>query len=126
MKNDILLVKIVVDFLNQLDNRQIEDLLSKRAHLKLEVTTKNETAIPNEDSISEVCNSLEQKMSREDALSYLHTLNLSKPTLKLLVKYYNIPLASKATNAQMTDAIVEAVIGSKLRYDALYNTDLTK
>jgi len=126
MKNDILLMKIVVDFLSQLDNSQIEDLLNKRARLKLEVTAKNKAAITNEGSISEVCNSLEQKTSREDACSYLYTLNLNKTTLKLLVKHYNIPLASKATNTQMTDAIVEAVIGSKLRYDALYNTDFSK
>ena len=29
-------------------------------------------------------------------------------------------------NQQMIDAIIEAVVGSKIRYEALYNTNLTK
>lgn len=77
-------------------------------------------------SIDTICKTLEAKKERDDAQAYLMELNLTKSILKLLVKHYKIPLTSKATNDQMIDAIIEAVIGVKIRYEVLYNTDLSK
>lgn len=53
-------------------------------------------------------------------------LNLNKSVLKLLIKHYKIPLTSKATNAQMMNEIIEAAVGVKIRYNALYNTNLNE
>lgn len=155
MNNGVLLIKIVLDFLDCLEDSQIEDLLNKRAYLKLESCsnkvsiaqntkevsadstcesleakkTKNDAQIYSEVqkvSIDSICETLEVKTTRDDAQAYLIELNLTKSILKLLVKHYKIPLTSKATNAQMIDAIIEAVVGAKIRYEALYNTDLSK
>lgn len=158
MNSGVLLIKIVLDFLNRLEDSQIEDLLNKRAYLKLEScsnkviiaqttkevsadltcesldakTTKDDAQVCSEVqkaekvSIDSICETLEAKTTRDDAQAYLMELNLTKSVLKLLVKHYKIPLTSKATNAQMIDAIIEAVVGAKIRYEALYNTDLSK
>lgn len=125
---DILILKVVFDFLSDLSAGQIEDLINKRACLKIVSLEKGtgHLLLSNEHEIQEILDCLEKKDTREDALTYLRSLELTKPVLKALVKHYNIPLASKATNVQMTDAVVEAVVGAKLRYDALYNTNLTK
>lgn len=130
MKENVLLLKIIFDFLNQLSEKQLDDLLNKRAKIKLDTVTINDKEIqldlPNNNMLDEVCVELEEKSTREEAISYLDELKFNKQMLKQLVKHYKIPLSSKATNKQMTEAIIEAVIGSKLRYDALYNTDLNK
>lgn len=132
MNSNILLMKIVFEFLNGLDDSQIEDLINKKVCLKLQPTLEHdkgkETSIPETDeySIDPICTTLEEKMTRDDARVYLTEMGLNKATLKLLVKHYKIPLTSKATNPQMIDAIIEAVVGSKIRYEALYNTNLTK
>lgn len=45
---------------------------------------------------------------------------------KSYCKRYNIPLGSKDTNVQIIDKLVENVVGSKLKFDALLNTDLKR
>lgn len=128
MNSGVLLIKIVLNFLSRLEDSQIEDLLNKRAYLKLESCSNREIVAQNtkEVSIDTICETLEAKTTRDDAQAYLIELNLTKSILKLLVKHYKIPLTSKATNAQMIDAIIEAVVGARIRYEALYNTDLSK
>ncbi len=128
MNSSVLLMKIVFDFLSGLDDSQIEKLLNKEVYIKLEDNRKKKTLIPviEEESISQICMMLEEKTTREDAQSYLIEINPNKSILKLLIKHYKIPMTSKATNQQMINAIIEAVIGSKIRYDALYNTNLEK
>lgn len=132
MNSNVLLIKIVFEFLNSLEDSQIEDLINKKVCLKLapnlEPDKKKETSIPQIDecSISLICTALEGKTTRDDARAYLAEMGLNKAALKLLVKHYKIPLTSKATNAQMIDAVIEAAVGSKIRYEALYNTNLTK
>lgn len=128
MNNNVLLIKVVLDFLSRLEDSQIEDLLNKKACLKLESCRQKEIAAPKTEDISIdlICTTLEEKTTRADARSYLIEQNLHKSTLKLLIKHYKIPMTSKATNAQMLDAIIEAVVGAKIRYEALYNTNLNK
>lgn len=55
---------------------------------------------------------------------YITNLHLIKKELKAIAKKYNIPLGSKETNEQIVEKIIENIVGSKLRFDALLNTDL--
>lgn len=128
MNSSVSLIKVVFDFLSSLDDSQIEDLINKKVQLKLEPNRGKKASMPeiDENAIGEICEVLEKETTRENARFYLTEKNPNKATLKSLVKHYKIPMTSKATNQQMIDAIIEAVIGSKIRYDALYNTNLTK
>lgn len=42
----------------------------------------------------------------------------------IFAKKYNIPLGSKETNSQIVEKIVENIVGSKLKFDVLLNTNL--
>lgn len=127
MKSDVLLLKIVFDFLSQLSDKQLNDVLNGKAKLRIEVDANDEIAESSKVfSIDSICADLERIDSRDMAIDYFYQLNLSKPILKQLVKHYKIPLAGKATNVQMIDSIIEAVVGSRLRYNALYSTNLNK
>jgi len=128
MNRNVLLIKVVLDFLNRLEDSQIEDLLDKKACLKLESCHQKEivTQRVEESPIDVICKTLEEKDTRDAAREYLMELNLNKSVLKLLIKHYKIPLTSKATNAQMMNEIIEAAVGVKIRYNALYNTNLNE
>lgn len=74
--------------------------------------------------LEEVCSKIESYTTREEVVEYINGLSLLKVDLKAIAKKYNIPLGSKETNQQIVEKIVENVVGSKLRFDALLNTDL--
>ena len=132
MKDNIQLFKCVFDFLDHLSEEQLSLLINKKAKLKLELikeqaneSTKEITEIKGEQiCIENVCKHIESYMTREEAMEYLYNLQLLKNDLRSIAKHYNIPLGSKETNSQIMEKIIENVVGSKLRFDALLNTDL--
>lgn len=127
MKETIAAFKFVLDFLSQLNEEQLSDVINNKAKLKLEyekVTINQERDTDNVENIKEICNKIEALNSREEAIQYLQSININKNTLKAIVKQYNVPFTSKDTNAQLINKIVEGVVGAKLRFDALLNTNL--
>lgn len=124
MKEQIELMKVVFDFLDHLSEEQIRMLVSQKAKLRLEIEREMLNETTTKICIDEVCDEIEKFTTREDAIEYISKLSLLKVDLKAIAKKYNIPMGSKETNTQMIDKIVENVVGSKLRFDALLNTDL--
>lgn len=124
MKMQIQLLKIIVDMLNQLSEDQLNDLMSKKARLKLEYPKKQDESQLMVMPINDICSKLDTLQSREDAYTFFGSLSITKNDLKNIAKHYDIPLASKDTNSILIDKIIENVIGSKLRFDALLNTNL--
>ena len=57
-------------------------------------------------------------------MEYITSLELLKSELKAIAQKYNIPIGSKDTNTQIIDKIIENVVGSRLKFDALLNTNL--
>ena len=126
MKKQVRLLKIVFDFLEHLPEEQLELLISKRARLKLDIGREVREEFTTEICIDEVCDEIEKFTTREEAKQYIEGLSLLKVDLKAIAKRYNIPLGSKDTNVQIIDKLVENVVGSKLKFDALLNTDLKR
>ncbi len=124
MKEQIELMKVVFEFLDHLSEEQIRMLVSQKAKLRLEIEREMLNETTTKICIDEVCDEIEKFTTREDAIEYISKLSLLKVDLKAIAKKYNIPMGSKETNTQMIDKIVENVVGSKLRFDALLNTDL--
>lgn len=124
MKEQIELMKVVFDFLDHLSEEQIRMLVSQKAKLRMEIEREMLNETTTKICIDEVCDEIEKFTTREDAIEYISKLSLLKVDLKAIAKKYNIPMGSKETNTQMIDKIVENVVGSKLRFDALLNTDL--
>lgn len=127
MKEQVQLLKIVLDFLDQLSEEQLVLLIEKKARLKLE-TEKNPPKEPKTTEVdaAEVCKRLECCSTREEAMQYMAEVSLSKAGLKAVAKKYNISLGSKDRRDQIAEKIVENVVGSRLRFDALLNTDLKR
>jgi viroplasmin and RNaseH domain-containing protein len=69
----------------------------------------------------EVCEKVQTFNSREEAREYLENLNYKKSQLIEIARYFKIALLSKDTKTLIIDKIVEIVVGSRLRFDALLN-----
>ena len=124
MKEAIKLFKILLDTIDGLSEEELSALLSGKAHLKIEPSGEQKSnesvyVIPN-DFLTQ----LESCDSRESAQKLFNESNFSKGTLKTVAKHYSIPIGSKDTNSQLISKIIEIVIGSKLKYDTLLNTNL--
>ena len=112
------------DFLDRLSEEQLQLLLTKKAKIKLEIEKEIMDDPTTHICLEEVCSKIESYTTREEVVKYINGLSLLKVDLKAIAKKYNIPLGSKETNQQIVEKIVENVVGSKLRFDALLNTDL--
>ena len=123
LKEQIKMLKIVIDFLDGLSEEQLNKLLEKKAKIKIELVQEERNKKSNID-IEQICQDIEKFQDTAEAEQFLTKLNLVKFDLKLIAKHYEIPLNSKETNANITKKIVETVVGSKLRFDALLNTNL--
>lgn len=125
MKDQVQLLKVVFEFLDNLSEEQLKMLISKKAKLNLvvEKIKTNETK-SLEICADEICEKMESFSTREDALEYITGLSLLKTELKAIAKKYDIPISSKDTNNQIVDKIIENVVGSRLKFDSLLNTNL--
>lgn len=124
MKEQIELMRVVFDFLDHLSEEQLKMLVYKKAKLRLEIEREIVTETVTQICIDEICDEIENFTTREEAIEYISKLSLLKVELKAIAKKYNIPVGSKETNTQIIGKIVENLVGSKLRFDALLNTDL--
>lgn len=125
MKNQIQLLKIVIDFLDGLSEEQLRMIATKKTRLTLETenTTKKEIkSLPI--CVDEICEKMEAFSTREEAMEYITNLGLLKSELKAIAQKYNLPIGSKDTNTQIIDKIIENVVGSRLKFDALLKTNL--
>ncbi len=126
MKETIMTLKVIVDFLSQLTEEQISDIINNKAKLKLEYRKAKDNKKSDIKGIREICKKLENINCRDEGIKYLKSLNIRKNELKAIGKEYNIPFTTRDTNAQLIDKIIEGLVGAKLRFDALLNTNLSK
>ena len=124
MKDTVTVLKLVIDFLDRLNENELYDIINHKAKLKLEYEKTKVSVDYDTERVSEICKKLETITIREEATEYLKSLNINKNTLKEIVRQYNIPCTSKDTNTELIVKIVESVVGAKLRFDALLNTNL--
>lgn len=124
MKKQVQLLKLVFDFLGRLSEEQLQLLLTKKAKIKFEIEKETVDEAISQICLEEVCSKIEAFTTREEASEYINGLSLLKVDLKAIAKKYDIPLGSKETNMQIVEKIIENVVGSKLRFDTLLNTDL--
>ena len=122
MKEIISLLRLFYDFLDQLNENEIADLLSKKAKLKIEVVnTEKKAKEYNTDEMIAILDSFE---SRCDAEKYIGSIHPNLDLLRQLAKHYSIPNASKMKLQDITNKIIEATAGTKERHKALYETNV--
>ena len=123
-KDEIKLIKIVADILDELSEEQLTAILEKKARLKFEFTTIQKTDDTVDELSDDFYTQFEMCQSRESAQRIFDTSNFQKSTLKSIAKHYSVPVGSKDRNQQIVSKIIETVIGSKIKYDTLLNTNL--
>jgi hypothetical protein len=67
----------------------------------------------------EICRKLESLQNREDAARLLKSQDLSKTDLRRIAKALDVSYQKDDTTDRLTDKIVEATIGFKLRSEAI-------
>ncbi|GAA0736560.1 hypothetical protein Drose_30400 [Dactylosporangium roseum] len=115
----------VAAFVRTLPADQLEDLANGAA--KLELVPKGgrparksaAAAKPLPVPAGEVESMLRQIANRPAGEQYLADLKLGVPQLRDLAKTLGVTVASKATKAQVTAAIVEQVVGRRLDSEAI-------
>ena len=124
MKEEIKLFKILLDTIDKLSEEELSALLSGKAHLKFEASNEQKIYETFDALSNDFFTQMESCESREGAQKLFDEYNFSKATLKAIAKYYCVFIGSKDTNSQLISKIIETVIGSKLKYETLLNTNL--
>lgn len=126
MKENAQLLALVFDFLSKLSEEQLSSLLRKESKLKLDEMKieKNTPNAPGNEAIEMAAKKLSEIGNREEALHYLQELNFNKKGLQNLAKQCKVSTYSKDTNDMLINKIIESVIGARLKFDALLNTNL--
>ena len=126
MKENAELLALVFGFLSQLSEEQLISLLRKEAKLKIEEPKSKKVTVsaPCDESIEKIAEALNGMNSREEALQYLNGLNLTKNKLLAVANHCKVSMYKKDTNEALLNKIVENVVGSRLKFDALLNTNL--
>lgn len=122
MKDYIKLQKVIIDFIDQLTEEQIAELLSKKAKLKIEKTEFKKKTL-NID-ISGITTKLDNFESRIEAEEYISSISPNVDLLRQLSKHYSIANYSKLKSQDMIEKIISATVGTKERHKALYETNL--
>lgn len=100
LKEQIKMLKIVIDFLDGLSEEQLKKLLEKKAKIKIELLQGEFEKKSNLD-INQICQAIEKFQDTREAEQFLTELNLVKVNLKEIAKHYEIPLNSKETNVNI-------------------------
>ena len=124
MKQSVAVLKIVFDFLDKCSEDDLLLLRIGKAKLKIEYPKEKPVHQETDINISEILNEIESFTTIESARAYFSDKKFNKAILKKIAEKNNISTSPKATNEQLINKIIEILIGSKLRYDALLNMDI--
>lgn len=121
MKDNIKLMKLVFDFLDKLSESQINELLTKKSKLKVEKLVKEDKEMSNNEmeKIDNIYKDLVKVNTREEAIALLESNKLNKKELKILASSFKVLVNSKDSNQIIIKKIVEAAIGSKIKFNTL-------
>jgi uroporphyrinogen-III synthase len=123
-KKVISLFKIFFGALDQLSESQLNELAAGKLTVKFEELKEPAKHAPKTETVpAEVCEKVNTFTSREEAREYLENLNYKKSQLTEIAQYYKIFVVSKDTKARLIAKIIEGVVGSKLRFEALLDSD---
>lgn len=124
MKDAMELLKLIVDFLNELSEEDISALLDKRARLKVDFPNQKKptrTASKLSDSFFQKFDLLK---TREEAQALFEQCAFRRPDLQEIAAHYKIPITGKKTNVEIIDQIIASIIGFKLDRETMLNTDI--
>ena len=127
--NFLSLLKVLTVSFASLSDDQYEKLLSGQARLVYQELSKSpgkakSKNLPDDKEINEHINRLTLFSSREEAQAYLKATKLTRAGLGEIASQLRVHLLKSDKKEQMINKIVEAVVGARLRSEAIRDTDL--
>lgn len=119
-KNDIVKVlKKVFDFVLNLEENDMEELLKEKKKLILAEKKINNVKNNNDTNISEIINKLNSFKTREQAHKFLVENKFTVKILKEVASSRSIYIRSRSNKGEIIDKIVEGTIGAVLKINIL-------
>ena len=123
------LISLAINTIAQLKKKDIESLLNNEAVFtvkSIKVRQKKIKSLDNKniESIEKAIENIDNFTTREEASGYIYSMNLTKAGLTSLSKKLDVHINKSDKKENIINRIVESVIGSKLRVQAIKNTSL--
>lgn len=112
-----------LDFLNKLPQAVVKEIENGKKRIEINViSTSKESDEPiqhNSVVVSESISLLNSMLSREEAYSYMSSIDLKKADLEAICKQLDLPLTKKENIKALQEKIIEGTVGYKLRSQAI-------
>lgn len=112
-----------LDFLNNLPQAVVKEIENGKKRIEINVisTSKesDEPILHNSVVVSESISLLNSMLSREEAYSYMSSIDLKKADLEAICKQLDLPLTKKENIKTLQEKIIEGTVGYKLRSQAI-------
>lgn len=123
------LVSLALRTIAQLSEKEVNSLLNKEATLVVKSVKGqgrkiNKVDIMEFGKIEKHTQAISNFNTREKAKDYLNSIKLKKEELIILAKLMSVHINKSDKKEEIINKIIESVVGSKLRVEAIKNTIL--
>lgn len=122
------IINVLAKTLNNINDEQFNKIISNSAELvyvENKVKKKIETSSNNME-INNLALNIEEFNTREEAQKYIEDLKLKKENLFYIGKLVNANISKKDTKQKITEKIIDATVGARLRVEAISQIDLSR
>lgn len=130
MKDVIRDIKYILNVLDGFTEEELESLVNNEARLAIIYNDSSEKhnkeekkKNSNEINLLSIIETIDEIATTEEAHKYLDSLKLTKRDLKEIAAHYKISVTTRDTNSILKKKIVDGVIGSKIKFQTLLDTN---
>lgn len=130
MKDVIRDIKYILNVLDGFTEEELESLVNNEARLAIIYNDSSEKhnkeekkKNSNETNLLSIIETIDEIATTEEAHKYLDSLKLTKRCLKEIAAHYKISVTTRDTNSILKKKIVDGVIGSKIKFQTLLDTN---
>ena len=124
--DSVTLIRLVAEFMHELSEPQIDDLLEGRSKLAIKPASRNvgkssqrKKIEPSKEELREALDRLYSIQSREEGETLLSEQFTSKAALEALARHADLPVQRRDTISSLRSRIIESTIGYRLRSQAI-------
>jgi hypothetical protein len=121
------ILRRVSNFLRNLTEAQIDDLIEGRAKITLSGNPRRaqpaKARSSSKEDVERIINELASKSTRAEGVALLDSLGLTRASLRDIALAMKLPAPRTDTVDDLKDRIVDATIGYRLRSDAIREPD---
>lgn len=122
VESSIAVLREISNFLRRLSDEEVRQLAAGEARIVLDSKKTRPSTRSKERGSVNIARTIEvlgTKATREEGLSYLEQLHLTRMNLRRLADAMDLPVPKSDTVDRLTDRIIEATIGYRLRSAAI-------